>query len=999
VRSADRVEVEALAHPRATGFAEASSQRGVVEQPADGGREQVWVSRRDEQAGLTVDHQLRNAAHAGRDDGQAGRHRLEDGERQALGATGQHEDVRPGEQRPDVPPVAEHPDARAKPEALELELDCAAERPIAHEVGLEGRLEAAERTDERQRVLGGLQPADPDDPGRIVGTLGGSGRSEIDAVWDHDGRVRIADPGRDARTFLALGHADGDGREGTDRPLGPAVGRGGDAVVREEGPAVDGVDPDRHAGDCGRQAGKHARFRAVGVHDVRSQTTHQRDELEQAERVPPETERPPHVTELDERNSGRPGGVGDGSGPMRGDRGVEGLGDGRQQRRHVRLGATGLGERDDEQEASSTGLHGHLSSPPLARLLIAATVVALFLLWAGDEGGYSPSAWYPGGLVIIAGLAAVVLSGSRPTRAAAVALVLFSLFAGWCLLSIAWAGVRGDAWDGANRTLLYFAVYAVFALPRWRAAEAAVVVGALTVGTAAMGLGSVLAGGESVYIDGRLAEPIGYANAVAALHLIAFWPALALASSSQAHWAARALLLGAAGVSLELAVLAQSRATLLAGTAALVVYLIASRERGRAIAFLLAVAGVLLAALPRLLDVFAASSSEAGRAADAAADALVVSALALILLGAVAAWLESRRLRPVRRPRARVIVLVTIVVLAIVAVAGVGSSLGSTRLASGLETGRYDLWRVALDEVRSRPLLGAGVDNFAVDFIRLRSYGEEPLYPHSLVLRPFSQAGLVGGVLFLVVVGATLGAAARARRQGPVAAAVVAGTLAAAAYWLVHGSLDWLWEIPAVTAPVFALLGLAAGLASRPLRPPLCRPAVIVAVVAAAVSFALPGLAALEVERAVEAFPRDADESFERLDRARAINPLSERPDVVSASLALRAGHPARARSALLRALDRNPNDWRVHVQLAALDGARGDRGSAAARIARARELNPRGRTVALAERTLAAGEGWAALAERLEDLAVRSPLGRRSVACRPVTGIAGRCTAEEGAR
>jgi hypothetical protein len=1008
VRSADRVEVEALAHPRAAGFAEPPSQRGVVEQPADGGGEQFRVSGRDEQAGLTVDHELRDAAHARRDDGQAGRHRLEDGERQALGATGEHEHVRPGEQRPDVAPVAEHADARAEAEALELQLDGAAERPVAHEVGLEGSLEAAERADERQGILGRLQPADPDDPRRLVRTLGGSGRCEVDAVRDHDGRVGIADAGGDAGTFLALGHADGDGREGTDRPLGPAVGRGGDAVVREEGPAVDRVDPDRHAGDGGREPGEHARFRAVGVDDVRSQTPHQRDELEQAERIPPETERPPYVTELDERNSGRAGGVGHGPRPVRGHGRVEDLRNGRQQGGHVRLGAAGLGERDDEQEASPTGLHGHFSSPPLSRLvdtltsvplLITATVVALFLLWAGDEGGYSPSAWYPGGLVIIAGLAAVVLSGSRPTRAAEVALVLFALFAGWCLLSIAWAGVRGDAWDGANRTLLYLAVYAVFALPRWRAPEAAVVVGVLTVGTAAIGLGAVLAEGESAYIDGRLAEPIGYANAAAALYLVAFWPALALATSKGVHWAARALFLGAAGVHLELAVLAQSRATLLAGTVALVVYLIASRERGRAIAFLPAVVGVVLLALSRLLDVFAAAPSEVGRATDAAASALVVSALALILVGAVAAWLESRPRRPIRPPRARVIALATIVVLAIVAVAGAGSSLGSTRLASGLETGRYDLWRVALDEVGSRPLLGAGVDNFAVDFVRLRNDGEEPLYPHSLLLRPFSQTGLVGGVLFLAVLGATLAAAARARRQDPLTAAVVAGTLAGAAYWLVHGSLDWLWEIPAVTAPVFALLGLVAGLAARPLRPPLRQPAVIVAVLAAALSFALPGLSALEVERAMEAFPRDADESFERLDRARALNPLSERPDVVSASLALRAGQPARARAALLRALDRNPKDWRVQLQLAALDGARGDRGSAAARIARARELNPRGRTVALAERTLAAGEGWAALAERLEDRAVRSPLGRRSVDCRPVTGIAGRCTAEEGAR
>jgi hypothetical protein len=634
-------------------------------------------------------------------------------------------------------------------------------------------------------------------------------------------------------------------------------------------------------------------------------------------------------------------------------------------------------------------------------MFIVPAVVAVFLIWIGAEGGYAPSAWYPGGLVILAGLAAVILCRPQPTQTARIALVLFALFGGWSLLSITWAAVRGDAWDGANRTLLYLAVYAIFALPRWRAAEAAVLVGLLAVGTAAIGLAAAIAGG-SAYIDGRLAAPIGYANATGALYLTMFWPALALATFRGTHWAARAILLASAGVSLELGVLAQSRATLLAGAAALVVYLVGIRERGRALAFLLPVVGVALAALPRLLDVFAAAPEDAGQAADAAAEALVISALVLILAGALVGRLEHLS------PRAA-LVPVAIVGIAMLAVAGVraaqsaeNGALGSTRLASGLETGRYDLWRVALEEVKSQPLLGAGTDNFAVDFVRLRRDGEEPLYPHSLILRPFSQTGIVGGALFLALLAAAAAAAVRARRQDPLAGAVVAGTLAAAAYWVVHGSLDWLWEIPALTAPVFALLGLAAGLAARPSGRRLPRIAVVAAlaaVLAAALSFALPGVSALEVERAVETFPGDPDRAFEQLDRARVLNPLSERPDVIAASLALRAREPARARSALLRALDRNPHDWQVQLQLAALDGARGDRRSASARVARAHALNPRGHTMRLAERTLATGVGWAALTERLDERAVRSPLGRRSVACRPVTGIAGRCTAAKGAR
>ena len=39
----------------------------------------------------------------------------------------------------------------------------------------------------------------------------------------------------------------------------------------------------------------------------------------------------------------------------------------------------------------------------------------------------------------------------------------------WSFLSIVWAQARGDAWDGANRALLYLTVFALFALLPWRA--------------------------------------------------------------------------------------------------------------------------------------------------------------------------------------------------------------------------------------------------------------------------------------------------------------------------------------------------------------------------------------------------------------------------------------------------------------------------------------------------------------------------------------------------
>src|SRR5204862_488282 len=85
----------------------------------------------------------------------------------------------------------------------------------------------------------------------------------------------------------------------------------------------------------------------------------------------------------------------------------------------------------------------------------------------------------------------------------------------------------------------------------------------------------------------------------------------------------------------------------------------------------------------------------------------------------------------------------------------------------------------------------------------------------------------------------------RRRRTGWGAAAAAAG-VGAFTYWLLHGSVDWLWEFPALGAGAFALLGLAAGLAPRRPADPrhLARPLVrglvpAVAVVALALALAL----------------------------------------------------------------------------------------------------------------------------------------------------------------
>ena len=61
-----------------------------------------------------------------------------------------------------------------------------------------------------------------------------------------------------------------------------------------------------------------------------------------------------------------------------------------------------------------------------------------------------------------------------------IALGCLAAYTALSFLSILWAAVPGDAWEGANRTLLYLLVFALFALWRQRGASAALLLGAWT---------------------------------------------------------------------------------------------------------------------------------------------------------------------------------------------------------------------------------------------------------------------------------------------------------------------------------------------------------------------------------------------------------------------------------------------------------------------------------------------------------------------------------------
>jgi len=482
----------------------------------------------------------------------------------------------------------------------------------------------------------------------------------------------------------------------------------------------------------------------------------------------------------------------------------------------------------------------------------AFAAVALFVVWATQQAGYPVTHWAPGGLIVLAllglTLAIVPLAMGQISGPVKIALGCLAAYTALSFFSILWAGVSADAWEGANRTLLYLLVFALFACWRQRGASAALLLGGWTLAMIVLAAFVALhidaatgAGLQSMLPGGRLAYPSGYANANAAQWLMAFWPALLLARSRRVPWALRGVLAGGAVLLAEVALLSQSRGSLYATPVMLVLVFALLPGRTRTFATLVPVALGLGAAAPAVLRV--ADHLKDGAVVPAtlhsATRATFAAALAVGLVVALGAAIESRRTfsatstATIRRGVGAVAVATLVAVLAGGWVAAgnpvarirhgwdtfksgyAATNTTGSRLTSGLGSNRYDFYRVALNEFAAHPLLGIGADNFQEQYLAHGRSEETPHYPHSVELRTLVQTGVVGGLLAVVGLGAALMAGARALRSHgsePLLGDVAAAALAGFAYWVVHGSFDWFWEFAGLGAPAFAMLGLACAL-------------------------------------------------------------------------------------------------------------------------------------------------------------------------------------------
>ena len=657
-----------------------------------------------------------------------------------------------------------------------------------------------------------------------------------------------------------------------------------------------------------------------------------------------------------------------------------------------------------DPRASARGLFGR---GPI--LLPAAAACGVLVFLAVRDAGYEalPDNWRLVHLFVLAlvalALVAVPASG-RPSPRVQWAAGLLGGYTAWSYLSIAWAEQNADAWDGANRTAFYALLFVLFAFWPLGRRGAAALVGVLALAIGVIGVIALLRAGaaadpETLIVDGRLAWPVHYPNGTVALWFLAFWPCVAFAARREVHPALRGVFLAFAVVLANTSLLGQSRGWLFTLPLVVIVYLAVSPDRVRAVWALLAVGVATLIAGPTVLDAYEAVAAAEGAAAkiDSAVQVILITALVTGVLGAAAAMLD-RRTRVgsgAARRTGQAMVAATLAVLAIGAVVFVAKegdpvkwadarweefkggpqplAEGGSRLTQTLGSNRYDFWRVAWGGFKERPLTGIGADNFRHDYLRERASSEEPYYPHSVVMRTLGQTGLIGAALLLAAGGFATAAAVRATRAQPgLGGAVAAAAFTSFAYFAIHGSVDWFWELPALGGIAFALLGVAAGLEPRPAIHPRTRrareplvtspPALAATAIAGAlllVAIVPPLLAVRWTESARDLFnsdPQRAGDALERLDRAAGLNPFSVVPRLYQAQIVVAIGRPALAAGYYRDAIARDYEDEYSHLALGALESTAGRQRAAVAEMGRAVAISPRDELARVLLRDVRAG-------------------------------------------
>ena len=615
-----------------------------------------------------------------------------------------------------------------------------------------------------------------------------------------------------------------------------------------------------------------------------------------------------------------------------------------------------------------------MDAQKLAPAIVSGLTVGVLGL-AG--GGYRVPTWGWATLAFLAGSVAVLVALGLPrlSRLEIVFLGGLAVLCVWTLASAGWSLDRAQAVLESQRILLYVAGSLALLLAARRSSVSHLLGGVLTAVTVVCATAlsmrlfpdSVHSGGVAFSADPqaalKLAEPLGYANALGALAAIGIAVALGLAARTETI-AASALAAASLPVLAATLYLTFGRAAWLALGAGVAAALVLDPRRLQLVTTLLALTpapalAVLLASRSDGLTSSQASLAEIE--SDGRSLALAVALLAALAAVSALALRYAERHVPVGARLTRSYAAALPVILVAVAAAAIGRAGGpidladraydafnappapaqadvGRRLFSFSGSSRSDYWRVAWDDVEDNPVLGSGAGSYERRWLAWRPADLPVRDAHSLYLETLAELGPLGLLLLLGVLGAPLVAAVAARAHP-----FVPSALAAYCCYLVHTGVDWDWELPAVT---FA--GLSAGTAllvaarptdtTRALSPRLLA---LVLGAACAVSFltvlALIGNRALD--QSADALDRiDSAEAKRQARRAARWTPWASEPWRLLGEAQLAEGDVEAARTSFRRGLAEDTRSWELWLDLGlASEGVERRRA-----FDRASALNPR---------------------------------------------------------
>ncbi len=643
------------------------------------------------------------------------------------------------------------------------------------------------------------------------------------------------------------------------------------------------------------------------------------------------------------------------------------------------------------------------SGPPprVRRALGLAALAATFgiELWlAFHAGGFFAGTTAIVVLALGLALVAWLMTAARPldglSRPLAVAVAGFVLLAGWQLLSQRWSGSPARAVVEFDRTLLYALVVLLAGLVATTAARRRALLltlfGAMVVVCGCALITRLLPEVwpvEETVAPSRLSYPVTYWNALGMMAALALLACVHVACDHRERLAIRATAVAALPMLATTLLLTFSRGAIAAAALGFVVYLVLARPRGAIVGFLAgapttAAAVAVAYASDAVVDApTSAAVVSQGRTVMLVVVAAMAAAAGLLALGRrfVEPWVLAWRIPRVSPGRLAVGAVVALLVVA----GGVVASGLSQRLADQVDSfrtgnvvddvgdsrsrlttvgnnGRLYQWRVSTDVFERHPLDGSGAGTFAISWARDRPSDLTVNDGHSLVFEALGELGLVGVGLLALALGALLvGGAWRIR--GP-QRALAAALFTLLAMWLLRAQIDWDWEMPVLTAPALAcgaaLVGGRGATAQRGAVWPGRVPRLLAGIGILVVLLTPLAVARSQAKLDAASAALKAGDCRSAIDDAlAATKAMSSRPEPfqVLALCDARIGRGDLALAAIRAGLERDPDNWRLHYQLAVIGAAQGIDPRPQLRVAR--RLNPRSTLLRDAQRRFATSD------------------------------------------